>query len=304
MIEAELVVANLPAIHEQKEALGTWWNASHHSQNFRDVKTAAKDTFMSSSLLTKALTVPFGVGLVGLEAYELSWKNENKIAEIATERFVASGGEAIVDPMRGVAAFTGKLELGIALGAVVGLHVYRPAMDVIRKRYFATSDSAVENQDAQTTGVSSDTGKREGWIKRGMLRPLARAGKIWGLGFATGALGATLVEDASRQEYSRTKNVATAAATAGMLAVNNAAIAGGVLWGVKTNTPYVSDGLMNVAELFKTPVFVASLLGGGMMKKSYDERRRIKQKWAQEERIAADFALDDFAPEAQITTTA
>lgn len=283
MVEAELIVANLPAMHEQKEAIGTWWNTSHHSQNFRDAKEAARETFMSSSLLTKALTVPFGIGLVGAEAYELSWKNENKIAEIATERFVASGGQDIIDPARGVAAFTGKLELAIGIGAVIALHKYRPAMDVIRKRYFAEHDtgSVTEADLPEDSGVvkADNPGRFKGMV----LRPIARAGKIWGLSFATGALGATTLEDASRSEYSRTKNVATAIATAGMLAVNNATIAGGVLWGIKTNTPYVSDGLMNLAELFKTPVFVASLLGGGMTKRAISERRRIKQKWAQEE---------------------
>lgn len=276
-----MLVANLPAIHEQREVFGAWWNASHHSQNFHDVRQKVAETWVSSSFLNKVLTVPFGVGLAGAEAYELSHKNENRLADIALERFVASGGQDIFSPARGVAAFTGLLELGIGVGAVIALHKYRAAMDVIRQRYFA----AYEAPEPESTEPVVERAKRMKLL--GIpARAIAKAGKIWGLAIPTGAFGVTTLEDASRKEYSPTKNAFTAVAAAGALAVNNAAIAAGVFWGVKTETPYVSDGLMNFAELVKTPIFVASLIGGGMAFKGYKEQRRIKKKWAREAEAA------------------
>ncbi len=291
--EAQLITSQIPAIPELAEVVKTQWATSHHAQNARDVYGAAKNVFLSSTLLTKILTVPFGVGLVGAEAYELSWKNENKIAEIATERFVDSGGQDILDPMRGVAAFTGNLEAVIGIGAVIALHKYRPAMDVIRKRYFAEYEEPIADEAQEIASVAQENSANTNRIKKYALRPFMKAGKIWGLAFATGALGVTTIEDASRTEYSLPRNIATASAAAGILALNNAAIAGGVLYGVKTNTPYLSDGLMNLAELFKTPWFVASLLGGGMLRKATKERKRIKQKWAHEAAVVEQHNVDE-----------
>lgn len=279
MVEAELIVANLPAMHEQKEALGAWWNASHHSQNFRDVRAAAKDTFMSSSLLTKALTVPFGVGLVGLETYELSWKNENKIAEIATERYIESGG-GIAEPMRGVFEFTGKLEIGIGLLTVAALHTLKPAMDVVRKRYFAEHDNA-DHQEVENEPKS---------FVRKALKPFAKMGRIWGIAIPTGALGVTTIEDASRGEYSAAKNAATAVTAAGMLAVNNAVLAGTVIVGMKSGIPYLADGARNFAEIVKSPLGMGSVLGGLALRRGQKERKRIYEKWEQEELDAARFS--------------
>ncbi len=293
MIEAELLVSNIPALPEIQEAARVQWNASHHSQNFHDTKERAKEVFMSSSLLTKALTVPFGIGLIAAEGYELSWKNENRLADIATERFMASGGEALADPARGVAAFTGKLEIAIGVGAVIALHKYKPAMDVIRQRYFSEYEEEPvreEGDEVQATAIEDESDLQQ---KRSALKSFAKVGKLWGLAVGTGAFGVTTLEDAAREEYSLPKNIGAATAAAGILAVNNAALAGGILWGIKTNTPFVSDGLRNLAEWLKTPVFVGGILGGGMAWKAHKERRRIKQKWAREEAEASQIAVEE-----------
>lgn len=296
--ETQFLISQIPAVPELAEVAKTQWSTSHHAQNVRDVASAAKDTFMSSSLLTKALTIPFGGALIGFEGYELSWKNENKIASIATERFIESGGHALVYPARGVFEFTSKLELGITALAAIGLHKYRPALDIVRQRYFSEQSEPVKSNDemaeqveeeqlSYATDVSSiectEDKSAEKSKKPRVLRPILKAGKILGLALSTGALGVTTIEDASREKgYSLVKNVATGAFASAGIATFNASITFGALWGIRTDTAYVSDGLMNIAEGIKSPAVMSSVIGGMMLSKTLGERKRIKQKWAAE----------------------
>ncbi len=293
LVEAQMLISQIPAIPELREVAKTQWDASHHPQNLRDTYDAAKDVFKSSSLLTKILTLPFGVGLGGLEAYELSWKNENKIAEIATEGFVESGGVAIVEPARNVWEFSSKLEFGIAVLTTIALHKYRPALDVIRKRYFSEQDDtqgSVSNvlaspEEAEEV-IPIENASVEKRKRRGP-RPIKKTLRILGLSMTTGAFGVATIEDASRKKYSLTKNIGTGAVAGATIGSFNSGIAGGILWGIRTNTPYVSDALFNIGDGIKSPVVVGSVMGGMMLKKTMDERSRIHRKWEAEESAAS-----------------